>query len=309
MIDHRTEVVILLAVFNGAQHLGAQLNSYLTQTHSAWRLIASDDGSVDATIEIFREFAEKHPAHGLKIVSGPQCGFAQNFLHLLRVAGPDANIVALSDQDDIWLPDKLSRGVSALAAEPENVPALYCARTQIVAPDLTPITLSRHWRRPFGFANSLVQNVAAGNTILLNRAALDIVQSAFPADIAAHDWWLYQVIAGAGGKVIWDEKPVLLYRQHAANEMGRNDTPLAMIARLRQIASGGFREWNGRNYRSLFASRTLLTDENKAILQEFANMRGAGLMARLSGLLRSRVYRQTLAGTLALWIAAFFRRL
>ncbi|MCB2092989.1 MAG: glycosyltransferase family 2 protein [Rhodobacteraceae bacterium] len=309
MADQTTEVTILMALFDGERHLRAQLDSYASQTHPAWALMVGDDGSSDAGAAIIRQFADAHRNREIRLIQGPGRGFARNFLGLLQAAGPSVPLVALSDQDDIWLPEKLARGVKALAAVENGIPALYCARTHIVAPDLTPITLSRYWARRFSFANALVQNVAAGNTIMLNRAALNIAQAVDPGDIAAHDWWLYQIISGAGGRIIWDDEPVLLYRQHPGNEMGRNDTPRAWVARLRQILSGGFRDWNERNIRALRAAESMLTPANRALLERFAAMRSAGLSGRLAGLFGTGIYRQTTPATVALWLAALFNRL
>jgi glycosyltransferase involved in cell wall biosynthesis len=309
MTDQATEVTILLAVFNGERHLQAQLDSYAAQTHPAWSLIVGDDGSSDAGPTIIQQFADAHPDRAIQLTKGPGRGFAQNFLYLLQSAGPKAPMAALSDQDDIWLPEKLARGVKSLAVVAKDTPALYCARTHIVAPDLTPITLSRRWKRRFSFANALVQNIAAGNTIMLNRAALDLAQAIHPGDIPAHDWWLYQIISGAGGSIIWDDVPVLLYRQHPGNEMGRNDTPRAWIARLGQILSGSFRDWNNRNIRALQRAEPFLTAENQQILDQFATMRKSGPMGRLVALFQTGIYRQTIPASVVLWLAALFNRL
>ena len=309
MTELTTEVTILLALFNGERHLRAQLDRYAAQTHPAWSLMVSDDGSSDAGPAIIRHFADTHAGRDIQLTKGPGRGFAQNFLHLLQSAGQKVPLVALSDQDDIWLPEKLARGVKALAVVAKDTPALYCARTHIVAPDLKPITLSRQWNRRFSFANALVQNIAAGNTIMLNRAALNIVQAIHPGDIPAHDWWLYQIISGAGGNIIWDDVPVLLYRQHPGNEMGRNDTPRAWIARLGQILSGGFHDWNSRNIRALQRAEPFLTEENRKILDQFTLMRTSGPMRRLAGLFWTGIYRQTIPASLVLWLAALFNRL
>lgn len=305
------EITILMALFNGARHLRAQLDSFAAQAGVDWALIVSDDGSTDAGPAILDAFAADHPGHAVRRIDGPRRGFAQNFLHLLMAAGPETPMVALSDHDDVWLPEKLARAAAALADQPAGRPALFCARTRIVGPQLEEGRLSPVWRRPFGFANALVQNVAAGNTIVLNRAALDLAQEAIrraqaagAADIVAHDWWLYQIVAGAGGRVIRDNRPALLYRQHPTNEMGRNDTARARIARIRKIAGGDFRDWNRRNIAALRAAGDLLTPGARATLDTFATLREAGPMGRLAGLRRAGLYRQTRPAGVMLWISA-----
>ena len=108
-------VTVLMAVRNGAQTLPAQLDSLAAQSHANWRLIASDDGSTDGSRAILQRFAQGRVTLGqVAVVEGPGQGFVANFLSLLArpgVSGP----VALSDQDDIWFPDKLQRALARLA--------------------------------------------------------------------------------------------------------------------------------------------------------------------------------------------------
>lgn len=306
------EVVILLALYNGARHLGAQLESFCAQTHACWSLLVSDDGSDDDGPRMIRDFAAAQAGRRhVQLIEGPRSGFAQNFLHLLRVAGPLPGIVALSDQDDVWLPEKLARGVAALAAVPEGVPALYCSHWYICNADLSRRLMRRPFRRPPSFANALVQNMASGNSIMLNRAALDLVQQASreSAGIFCHDWWIYQMVAGAGGRVIYDPAPQVLYRQHGGNMIGANHTPLAGLVRLRMVLGGRYREWNARNVTALMASRQRLTPENLARLTDFARARSAGPAERWRLLRRAGVYRQQVAGNLVFWIAAVLGRI
>lgn len=306
-----SRIVILLALYNGARHLDAQLESYARQSLADWSLVVSDDGSRDGSAQIVRHFAE---GRDVRLINGPRRGYAANFLHLIAVAGPQAEAVALSDQDDVWLPEKLARGLAAMAGK--GGPVLYCARTRVVGPELQDRVLSALWTRPFGFANALVQNVAAGNTILLNRAALDLAQeairrmeSAAASDIVVHDWWLYQLISGAGGQVLHDAEPALLYRQHGGNLIGDNTGVLAKLRRLAMVLSGTFQDWNGRNIKAMQAAGDLLTPESRAVLAAFAELRGAGLIGRLRGLRQSGLYRQTLTGQATLWFSALVGRI
>ena len=99
---------------------------------------------------------------------------------LAREAGaccPDSWI-AFADQDDQWLAGKLSRAIAALAAKDPEVPALYCSRTWITDENLRGRRLSPSRPKPPGFANALVQNIAGGNTIVLNGAASKLIAAA-----------------------------------------------------------------------------------------------------------------------------------
>lgn len=305
-------VAILMATYNGADRLREQLDSYLAQTHFPSLLLVSDDGSTDDTETIVRAFAAQHPALPVEFHHGPRKGAAQNFLSLLRRVPDTIDMVALSDQDDVWLPEKLHRGVQALAKAPAaETCLLYCGRSWECDEDLSNRRLSRGLKRPAGFRHALVQNLAGGNTMILNRAGLDLVQAASleARKIIVHDWWLYQLISGAGGGIIFDNAPLLLYRQHSNNLIGANRGLLAKAKRIRMLLTGHFRHWNTVNIRALTASGHRLTPENRRILETFAASRNGTLLQRLAMLWRTGVYRQGLQGSISLYLAALLRRL
>ena len=209
-------LAVLLAVYNGADHLQEQLDSYLCQSVPPVLLLVSDDGSSDATREIIMAFAAAHPELPLHLLDGPKQGSALNFLSLLKRTPDWIDVVAFSDQDDVWLPEKLARGLNKLHARGGcDVPRLYCGRSWVCNEELKNRYRSRGLRRPASFRHALVQNIAGGNTMMLNRAALDLARKASfeTRHIVMHDWWLYQIITGVGGEIIFDDQPFLLYRQ------------------------------------------------------------------------------------------------
>lgn len=303
------KVTILMAVYNGARDLRAQLDSFAAQDHHDWTLVASDDGSRDETRAILEAFAAE--GHEVTILSGPCKGAAANFMSLLRWADenlPADRWLACSDQDDVWLPDRLSRGVAALEAAPSGQPALFCSRTWITDEALQGKRLSVPRPRPLGFRNALVQNVVAGNTILLDAAAARLVTAAAQeaGRVVVHDWWIYQIVSGAGGTLVHDDRPTLYYRQHAQNEIGANDSLGARMRRARMLLAGHFREWNEINIAALKPSRHRFTPANARLFDAFAGLREAPLRQRLATLRRLRLYRQTRISTAALWFSAIF---
>lgn len=302
-------VTVLMALYQGAGFLGAQLDSIAAQ-NQPWRLIVADDGSTDAGPAIVEDFAAAHPGR-VTLTRGPGAGAAANFRALLGVVGPDVPYAALSDQDDVWRPEKLSRAVAALQALPHPaVPALYCSRVTICDRDLRPIGLSRLPQRSPSFRHALVQNLVQGNTVVLNRAALDLVGAAGPrtGPVVMHDWWLYQLVTGAGGQVIHDPTPSLAYRQHGANVVGANDGPAARLASLRRMLAGRHRDWSRANLGALDAVRPLLTPDNRRLLEDFRALTGPGPLRRLSALRRGGFYRQGALSQAALWVAAALGR-
>lgn len=305
------QVTVLLATWNGAANLRAQLDSYRNQTHPPARLIVSDDGSRDDTCAILRDFAASNPGFAVEILEGPRRGGAQNFLHLLQAVPEGTDWVALSDQDDVWLPDKIARGLRMLGRVPADQPGLVGGRSYVCAADLGQRRLSPLPRRQPSFRHALVQNFAGGNTMMLNRAGLDLARAAAAeaGRVVVHDWWLYQIISGAGGTVIFDPAPLLLYRQHAGNQIGANSGVEAKLKRLRWMLRGRFRRWNAINLAALRASAHRFTPENRALLDDFARLQRAGLIARLTILRRLGLYRNGLQGMVSLWLAAALGRI
>jgi glycosyltransferase involved in cell wall biosynthesis len=304
-------VCILLALYNGAAHLRVQLDSYAAQTRQDWSLLVSDDGSADAGPAILAQFAADHPGHAVTCLQGPGRGFVRNFFFMLTCVAADMPYAALSDQDDQWLPEKLDRAVQALQAVPPGVPALYCARTVICDAALKTLGVSSAFRQPPAFQNALVQSIGGGNTMVLNRAALDLVRAAVDEaqDAIAHDWWLYQIITACNGRVINDPVPMLHYRQHGGNAIGANMSARARMSRILFILDGRFRGWNRVNLAALHRSRARFTPAAQTALDFYTAARQGPLLRRLRNLHASGVYRQSRRGTVALYLACIFRRL
>ena len=305
-------ITVLLGLYNGAAHLQAQLDSYCGQSLKPARIWASDDGSIDGTPALFDRFAAQAGRHGLACnrFDGPRRGLTANFLSMLARLGSDTAYAALSDQDDIWLPDKLARAVAALAPLGAR-PALLGTRSWEWHCDSGRRTLSRPVPPPYDFRHALVQNFAGGNTMVLNRAALDLVQRALPRidGAAVHDWWLYQLISGAGGAVLLDEVPQILYRQRRQNQIGANRGLRSKLMRFGAMLKGTYRAWNDQNVAALRANADLLTPEARALLERFARDRTRALPARLTMLRATGLRRKGRINQSVLWLAAALKRL
>lgn len=293
---------------NGEEFLQQQLDSYRAQTHSDWELLASDDGSQDASVSLLERFAERSP-QSVTIVKGPGGGFWRNFMSLVNGCDSAADVFAYSDQDDIWNPEKLSRAIAWLSTIPADVPALYFTRTELMSRGGTSEGMSPLFERPPSFRNALVQNIGGGNTMAFNRAGLQAIRSMPPdASIVSHDWWTYQIVTGVGGVAYYDPRPSLRYRQHGGNVVGSNVGLKARLVRVRAFAGGRVVAWNDVNLAVLGRVRHLLTTENQATLDDFTAARGAAMHRRLLLLRRSGVYRQSLVENVGLFGGALLRR-
>ncbi len=288
-------VSILLALHNGHSHLQAQLESLSAQTLSDWSLTVVDDGPDDGSAILVKQF-ERQIAQRVFYHRRATNGFAANFLSGLSVLPNTSAYIAFCDQDDIWLRDKLDRAVAALSSVPAHVPALYCSARWIWRRDDMSDLCSHHPYRGPSFDNALIENIAPGNTIVLNRAASHLAQET--AEIAkgvfAHDWWLYQLISGVGGTVLYDPEPTLLYRQHATAVLGEGVGLKAKLRNKKDALRGLYRDRVTRHIDALMKVEHRLTPENRACLRRFQEARQETRpLHRALALARSGPKRQT----------------
>jgi glycosyltransferase involved in cell wall biosynthesis len=291
----RRSVAILLSTYNGESFLPAQLRSYLSQVHDDWTLHWRDDGSTDASVQVVAQFAAE-VGHGRCIFrdEAGQRRATSSFLALLRAArGSNAAYFAFSDQDDVWLPDKLERGVTALDRVSGAEPALYCAGRILVDAELRRQYVPGGLHRPPGFPAALTQNVAPGCTMMLNRAAADLVLASQPPETTWHDWWCYLIVAAAGGHLLIDRTATVLYRQHTDNWVGEYYSLWQRgIAALRR-GPRPFMRLLRQHAKALMARPDLLTDDARHQLSVITHGLENGLWARATAIRLSGFARQT----------------
>jgi hypothetical protein len=233
-----------------------------------------------------------------------------NFLSIACNPQVTADYYAFSDQDDVWEADKIASALAWLQTIPSDVPALYCGRTRSVDASNQPIGFSPLFARQPSFANALVQSIAGGNTMVFNQAACRLLRLAGAgAQVASHDWWMYLLVSGCGGRVFYDPRPTVRYRQHAANLIGSNSHWGARLRRMGLLFRGRFSDWNDLNLVALEAMRAYLTPENQRRLDEFSQARRRGFFGRLAGIKRCGVYRQTLFGNIGLLAAVLCNKI
>jgi len=304
------KVAVLLCTKQGQHFLAEQLNSIATQSHPSWEIWASDDGSDDHTRAILEYYQSHWGEDRISIHAGPEEGSTANFLALSCRVDIDADYFAYADQDDVWESDKLERAVEWLRSIPPEVPALYGSRTLLVDARNQHIGYSPLFEREPDFRNALVQSIAGGNTMVFNRAARDLLRQAGEnVKAVTHDWWAYMLVTGCGGVVHYDPYPTVRYRQHGGNQYGSNISLRAHLLRAKALLQGRFRGWVDSNIGALQGVRHLMTPENQRVLDEFVSARRRWLGARLAGLRRTGIFRQTRLGNMGLLAAALINRL
>ena len=218
----RAGVSIVLATYNGSQYLPEFLRSVRAQTWPEFELIASDDGSQDDTTAICRE---QGPPHTTVLANSSRLGVVGNFSRAIAAARHDYLVFA--DQDDVWLPGKISELMRAMG----EAEARHSRETPLLAfSDLTLISesgatlVSSFFRtslksprcsRPIDF---LINNHIPGCAMLVNRALIERAMP-IPDGLRLHDWW-FALVAASLGKIVYVDEPLVLYRQHASNAVG-----------------------------------------------------------------------------------------
>lgn len=239
-------VDVLLATYNGSKYLHAQLDSLLAQTHQNFRVLVSDDGSSDATLEILENYRARFEGR-LVVVPNPHCGqgVVRNFENLMLASLQDgqAGWVAFSDQDDVWLPQKIERCLNEMVRIEEEggegLPCLVHSDLTVVDESLNVISdsFARYQRmdpRQCSPLSLLSVNQVTGCTMMVNRTLLQMALP-LPRETIMHDWWC-GLVSGSGRRR-FVSAPLILYRQHGANQVGAKDRSLK--TRLLRLLTNG----------------------------------------------------------------------
>jgi glycosyltransferase involved in cell wall biosynthesis len=219
-------VEVLLATYNGEKYLGEQISSILTQTFQDFRILVSDDGSTDRSLEIIGDLANKYPQKIMVVdKNNSHHGVVGNFSDLIeRSSSP---YLMPCDQDDIWFPNKIQVLVEEIQSMEEDKGIEY---PSLVHSDLTVVNSSlevidQSLMRYSGLNPNrtslnqlLVQNVVTGASCIFNRCLADLA-SPIPGKALMHDWWI-ALIASSVGVIGYLDKPTGYYRQHSGNVLG-----------------------------------------------------------------------------------------
>lgn len=219
-------ISVCIPTFNGAPYIGAQLESILASPLIT-EVIVSDDGSTDNTVEIVKSFNDAR----IKLIQGPRAGLISNYESLLSLASGE--YIFLSDQDDVWLPNK----VEVMLAHLHDVDLVVCdcmvvdGQLNILHPSFFVLRNSGP-----GLARNLLRNSYLGCCIALRRRLLKHALP-FPPHLPMHDWWL-GLIAETFGRVAFIDRPLMMYRRHGGNASPTAErSRVSWITRLRWRAN------------------------------------------------------------------------
>lgn len=214
------KVNILMSTYNGQQFLAEQIRSIQDQTYTDWTLLVRDDGSSDKTREILQDFASQDSRIRLIDVEETEnLGVIKSFHRLVHYE--QADYYFFSDQDDVWLPDKLAVSLQEAQSYPTDQPLMVYMDLTVVDQDLQVMTESMIRSQSHHANTQLVQelteNTVTGGVSMINHSLASLWTKT--EDIIMHDWYL-ALLASAFGKLVFIDKAGELYRQHADNVLG-----------------------------------------------------------------------------------------
>lgn len=231
------KISIALCTYNGAQFLQEQLESIALQTRTPDEMIICDDQSKDGTLEILRNFASKASFPVQVFLNEKNLGSTKNFEKAIKLCTGD--IIFLSDQDDVWHPEKLEKIEKLFSISPST--ALIFTDAEVVDENLRPLGYSL-WQS-IGFNKKeqnyftdgkfieilLKRNVVTGSTMAF-RSGFKKLFIPIP-DIWVHDGWITLLIAFASDLDLISE-PLIKYRQHHTQQVGAGDEPLTIHEKM-----------------------------------------------------------------------------
>jgi hypothetical protein len=262
------KISIALCTYNGEQFLSRQLESIQQQTRAPDELVVCDDGSTDSTVEILQDFAAS-AGFPVRITRNPHnLGFVANFERAIQLCRGD--LIALSDQDDIWDPMRLERSQREFTAHPEV--GLVFSDADIID-DQDRGTGTRLWQN-FGFAGERKQRLLAGDyTVLAKNRFVTGATVMFRSRLREnclpigsdwlHDEWI-AATAAAVADIVPIESPLIRYRQHASQQVGLSPSP-------------SFRERQQRHWSELSRQIGLLDEMCSKLSQQPLTPRGEAL--------------------------------
>lgn len=309
----RVRVSVALCTHNGAEFLGEQLSSILGQSRPPHELVLSDDASTDGTVELAAGIMAGHPEVDFRVLrNDPPLGVTKNFERAVKAT--TGELIALSDQDDVWHSGRLERIIAEFEARPEllllhgdarlvDASGSPLGRALFEAIDTTAWELERI-NSGHAFEALVRRNLATGATVVFRR---DLLERALPFPGSwVHDEWLAVIAAASGhGTVDFLAEPLVDYRQHGGNQIGaRKLGPAGKLRRLmeprrqrnaRLVAA--FDELERRLAQLPVAPDVLAVAREKAEHERVRNRYPEGRLRRVAPVLREfRTGRYALSG-------------
>lgn len=225
-------VAVIMSTYNGEKYLREQIDSILAQEGVNVELYIRDDGSQDGTRKIIADYVSR--CGNVHADFGENVGAGRSFIEAL-ISAPEYEYYAFSDQDDFWLPEKLSSAVSFIRQKelPDDIPVVYYANAHVADSKLNILRTTEKHKFTQTLGSEIVKRRVLGCTMLINAKMREILKSRPITDDMLsrfHDSLIISLVYSLGGIVMCDPGAYILYRQHGTNSTG---SPVGIIARIK----------------------------------------------------------------------------
>ncbi len=307
------EVTILLATYNGERYIDELMESILAQSYGNWKLLVSDDVSTDSTLKHLEKYIALYPEKIFLVNTEKKFGSAkENFLYLLSKSTSD--YIMFCDQDDIWLPFKISLTLDLMLSivKDKKVPVLIHTDLKVADAELNVIDDSFMQYSQLDFKrnklnNLIIQNIVTGCTTMINSKLKDKIcfDESHSENILMHDWYL-ALIASAFGEIRFLNKPTIFYRQHGDNSVGAKKKDIGFI--LNKLKNNDMKKSMHDTMRQAgcFAEafKSELTTEDYALCKEYSELIDASKYNKIRFFLKNKVFKYDFSRMVAQFIWA-----
>lgn len=279
------KVLVLLASYNGDEFLEEQLNSILNQNGVFTDIIIFDDGSKDSTIPVIERVISKFPSrikllHNGDSIHNPlhSFSFLTGYVKEKKMV-MNYDFISFSDQDDIWLPNKIKNSVDLILETDAKVSISSGISTNLV----NKANITTYDKRVYTFGEALLKNNAIGMTMVFASEFFESIT--FPENINLkiwlHDHVIYLIALYQGVKIVFVREAGVIYRQHSRNVIG--DTKANLITQVKsKIKYVNDSQSDRKKIANFLRNSYIGTHENQKLLDDYIEYEKKSIFVRLS---------------------------
>lgn len=223
------KISVALAAYKGERYIAEQLNSILCQLGENDEIIVSDDFPAGKTREAVAEIHDKR----IRYIEGQGKGVVRNFENALNACTGD--VIFLSDQDDVWMPDKVQKVLAEIRNGADLV--LHDAAVTDGSLNITDPSFFAVHGSNASFAKNLIRNSFVGCCMAFTRKVM-ADSLPFPNELPMHDWWIALAAMKKGYKTVLLPESLIKWRRHGENVTGGKTSTVQKIKwRLKMLLS------------------------------------------------------------------------
>ena len=300
----KDEILVLMSTFNGEKYITEQIESIENQVvNIPMSILVRDDGSTDNTVKILKELNKKY--NNISIIEEDNIGCSPSFFKLFKIAN-GYQYYAISDQDDIWLENKLQNGIDQIKAEKNNIPILYGSCSYLMDNNGNVKGTTQKKLREISLYNTTIQNFIPGHSTIINDKLLQLLKADFDCKkIYVYDYWITN-IAMLNGKVLFANEPFTKYRIHDMNTVGYGKNKIEWIKeRLRRFKKGVGSSITSQITYFYELNKNSIDDDIKKEIELFIKSNNC-FFKRLIFVFKTKLYRQKKIETFLFKVAYLF---